>query len=563
MFVSGKAGRFPRFGHLGGLISFFVALGFAFASAHAQFFNDWAATNLNTVPLQSGPLDDPDNDGAPNLAEFAFGTDPLQPTGLGNAIQALVTGSNGLYAVQLLELAGHVPGVEINVDASIDVTNWIRPWWFRTVTNSLPTDPPGSVRESLTTLLPGTNLFFVRGNIELLLAGPQTATYFVATNGSDTASGTSIGAPFRSVAKAVSVANPGNLIYVRGGAYTTNATISISRNGSAASPIRLYAYPGEHPILDFSPQAFSSSNRGINMSASWWHVYGFEVENAGDNGMNVSGSSNIIELCSFHNCSDTGLQLSHPASSNLVLNCDGYHNCDGPTDGENADGIDAKLAGLGPDNVLSGCRAWENCDDGFDLFAAPFPVVITNCWSFDNGTNLLNIVNFAGDGNGFKLGGGNIGAANRIYNSLAFGNPQNGFDQNDNQDGLTVDQNTSWANGGENFDLNHNTETSVVHIVRNNLSIAGGKADSFTSGSILVSNSWQVISSPPAGTSDVISIDTSFATAPRRDDGSLPEIPLMRPVPNGRLVDKGANIGLPFSGTAPDLGAFESPAWPQ
>jgi hypothetical protein len=537
------------------------------SSLHAApFFSDWAATNLNTVPLQNGPLDDPDNDGAPNLAEFAFGTDPLLGTGLGNAIQVSVTGSNGLYGVQLLELGGHVPGVQIDLDASIDVVHWIRPWWLRTVTNSLAGDPPGSVRESLTTYLPGTNLFFVRGVVQLLVAGPETATYYVATNGNDSASGASINTPFRSLAKAVSVSSPGNLIYMRGGTYTTNATISIgsSHNGTAANPIRLRAYPGEHPILDFSPQNFGSTNRGINVSASWWHVYGLEIENAGDNGMNVSGSSNIIELCVFHNCSDTGLQLSHPASSNLVLNCDAYHNCDGPAGGENADGIDAKLADLGPNNVISGCRAWENCDDGYDLFAAPFPVVITNCWSFRNGTNLANVSSFQGDGNGFKLGGTvngqDIPAAHIVVNCLAFGNPHTGFDQNDNSAGLTVEQNTAWANPTNNFNLDHGTVTAGVHIVRNNLSLDG--SISVQAGSIQSNNSWQVITSPDANTNDVISIDTSFATAPRRDDGSLPEIPLLRPVPNGRLVDKGLNIGLPFSGPAPDLGAFESPTWP-
>jgi hypothetical protein len=527
----------------------------------AQFFNDWAATNLNTVPLQSGPLDDPDNDGAANLAEFAFGTNPLIATGLGSAIFPSFTGANGFYGVELLELGGHVPGVQIDVDASVDLVHWIRPWWFRTVTNSVPSDPLGSVRESLTTYLPSTNVFFVSGVVTLLQAGPETATYYVATNGSDSAVGTSISTPFRSVAKAVSLATPGNLIYVRGGTYTTNATIGTSRNGTAANPIRLRAYPGEHPVLDFSTQAFSSSNRGFLVSNSWWQVYGLEIENAGDNGMNVSGSSNIIELCVFHNCSDAGLQLSHPASSNLVLNCDGYHNCDGPTEGENADGIDAKLAGLGPDNVISGCRAWENCDDGFDLFAAPFPVIITNCWSFRNGTNILNVASFQGDGNGFKLGGGNIPSANRIVNSLSFANPHTGFDQNDNAAGLTVDQNTAWSNL-QNFNLNHGTVTAGVHVVRNNLSIGGSNTDAFASGSILQSNSWQVLTSPPASTNDVISIDMSFATAPRRDDGSLPEIPFMRPVPDGRLVDKGINIGLPFSGSAPDLGAFESPSFP-
>jgi len=49
--------------------------------------------------------------------------------------------------------------------------------------------------------------------------------------------------------------------------------------------------------------------------------------------------------------------------------------------------------------------------------------------------------------------------------------------------------------------------------------------------------------------------------APRRDDGSLPETPYLRPVPAGRLVDKGANLGNSFNGAAPDLGAFETPVW--
>jgi hypothetical protein len=546
--------------HFGWFIVVLCLVALPLSSNGAQFFNDWAATNLNAVPTQSGPTNDPDSDGVANLAEFAFGTNPLAGTGLGNGMMTIFGGTNGFFGVELLEQAGRVPGVQIDVDATVDMVHWIRPWWLRALTNSLPGDPPGSVRERLTTYLPGTNIFIVRGNVQLVLAGPETARYYIATNGNDSAAGTNIAQPFATLGKAVALANPGDLIYVRGGTYSRTNKVQITRNGSAASPIRLRAYPGEHPLFDFTGQPINSSNRGIELSGNWWQVYGLEIENAGDNGLNVSGSSNLIELCIFRNCSDTGLQLSHPASSNLVLNCDAYHNCDGPTLGQNADGIDAKLADLGPDNVISGCRAWENCDDGFDLFAAPYPVVIINCWAFGNGTNYLHLANFTGNGNGFKLGGGNIPTANRISYSMAFGNTVRGFDQNDTTAGLTVDNNTAWANPTNNFDLNHGIVTAGVHVVRNNLSIGG--TVSVTNSAIQLSNSWQVVTSPAASTNDVISIDTSFATAPRRDDGSLPEVPFLRPVPNGRLVDKGVNIGQPFSGSAPDLGAFESPTWP-
>jgi hypothetical protein len=388
------------------------------------------------------------------------------------------------------------------------------------------------------------------------------ATYYVATNGSDSASGTSTNTPFRSLFKAHSVANPGNLIYMRGGTYTTNAVLTINRNGTAANPIRLRAYPGERPILDFSPQTFSSSNRGIQLQASWWRIYGLEIAGAGDNGMNITGKSNIVELCVFHDNRDSGLQISSPSASNLVINCDAYHNNDDIS--ENADGFAPKLAGLGKDNAFRGCRAWENADDGWDMYAAPNPVLIENCWAFRNGFYGPN-----GDRNGFKLGGvdnatgTNIAAPHRLVNCIAFKNPHHGYDQNNNSTTQTLDHCTAWANGaaaggsGHNFNLNHGPV--VTHILRNNLSIDGTVSTNTIS--ILRSNSWQVVTSPAASTNDVLSINESFALYPRRDDGGLPEVPILRPVVGGRLLDKGANLGAPFAGSAPDLGAFESLVW--
>src|SRR5438067_1565346 len=57
--------------------------------------------------------------------------------------------------------------------------------------------------------------------------------------------------------------------------------------------------------------------------------------------------------------------------------------------------------------------------------------------------------------------------------------------------------------------------------------------------------------------SDVQSVDETVAVAPRQADGTLPVWPFLRPVAGGRLIDKGVNIGEPYAGAAPDLGAFE------
>jgi hypothetical protein len=52
-------------------------------------------------------------------------------------------------------------------------------------------------------------------------------------------------------------------------------------------------------------------------------------------------------------------------------------------------------------------------------------------------------------------------------------------------------------------------------------------------------------------------VDESVARAPRNADGSLPYWPFLRPVPAGRLIDQGVILTEPYTGTAPDLGAFE------
>jgi Pel9A-like, right handed beta helix region len=522
----------------------------------AEFFNDWVATHLSSVTSESGPTNDPDHDGAANLTEFVFGTDPVVSDISTDAVVTLFGGTSGFYGVEIFERAGHRPGVQIDLDVTADMVHWIRPWWLRTATNSLPGDPTNSVREVFITYLPTTSVFIVRGRIHLVEAGPEAATYYVATNGSDSASGTSTNTPFRSLFKAHSVANPGNLIYIRGGTYTTNAVLTINRNGTAANPIRLRAYPGEHPILDFSPQTFSSGNRGIQLQASWWRIHGLEIAGAGDNGMNITGKSNVVELCVFHDNRDTGLQITGPGASNLVLNCDSYHNNDDIS--EDADGFAPKLAGLGKDNAFRGCRAWENADDGWDMYQAPNPVYIENCWSFRNGHYGTN-----GDRNGFKLGGSGVGASHHLVNCVSFHNPHHGYDQNNNTLPQTLDNCTAWANGaaaggsGENFNLNHGPV--VAHILRNNLSIDGTiKTNTI---SILISNSWQVVTSPAASTNDVLSTDEAYALFPRRDDGGLPEVPFLRPVVGGRLVDKGADLSEPFAGPAPDLGAYETLVW--
>ncbi|MEK7781436.1 MAG: immunoglobulin domain-containing protein [Verrucomicrobiota bacterium] len=405
----------------------------------------------------------------------------------------------------------------------------------------------GVVTSSIATLTVTTN--------PVLLAG----AYFVSPSGNDANPGT-VASPFLTVLKGLNTINTSGTVYLRGGTYAQPTKLSLTRTGITNGAIRVWAYPDETPVVNSS----GNSSDGIAISGRYYHLKGITVTLAGHNGINISGHSNLVEHCIVRENGNTGLHITGGSSGstfpsyNLILNCDAFLNYDAP-DGQDADGFSAKW-NLGPGNEFRGCRAWWNSDDGWDLWMGTSVVVLDQCWAFYNGTNYWNNPAFTGNGNGFKLGGNYVGAPHRLVRSVAFRNEAHGVDQNNNTAGLIIDNNTGWVNAAKNFNLNHNTTNAPIlgnHVVRNNLSIAGGSGDSFWPGTLLTNNSWQVISAPAANASDVLSTIESVATAPRNADGSLPYWPFLRPVPGGRLIDQGVILTEPYTGTSPDLGAFE------
>jgi hypothetical protein len=56
---------------------------------------------------------------------------------------------------------------------------------------------------------------------------------------------------------------------------------------------------------------------------------------------------------------------------------------------------------------------------------------------------------------------------------------------------------------------------------------------------------------------DFASVAVAEALAPRQPDGSLPDVGFMRLAAGSDVIDRGTDVGLPFVGSGPDLGAFE------
>jgi Right handed beta helix region len=425
----------------------------------------------------------------------------------------------------------------------------------------------------------------------LLTAGPATAahaatahTYYVAPSGSDGAAGT-LAAPWASFAHAQSVAVAGDTVYFRGGTYTfthadsacTSATasvdaITLNKSGTAGNPIHYWAYPGEKPLFDFSPMTDDCRIKGFDVTGSYIHLKGLEISGVRQNnslnheswGVWITGSDNTFEQLNLHNNMGPGLFIQN-GGGNLVLNSDSHDNYDPYSSdgaGENADGFGAHIAAGHPGNVFDGDRAWWNSDDGFDLINAYSSVTIENSWAWNNGY-LPETTTVSGNGNGFKAGGyGGVyvsnGVKHTVVDCVAFDNRSAGFYANHHTVADDFFNNTGYANHPDFNMLGINSSGAAVGLgtLRNNLAY-GGTLSSNMTGTDASYNSWNL--SVTLSNAQFQSVATTGWGAARQSDGSLPALTSLHLASGSTLIDKGVNVGLPYHGTAPDLGAFETP----
>src|SRR5258708_4023091 len=80
----------------------------------------------------------------------------------------------------------------------------------------------------------------------VLLSRTRAGEYFVSPAGNDAADG-SLGAPFRTIAKALSMALPGDSVELRAGTY--RELVNPPRSGTAGSPITIENYQGEQAVI--------------------------------------------------------------------------------------------------------------------------------------------------------------------------------------------------------------------------------------------------------------------------------------------------------------------------
>ncbi|MFC3999328.1 hypothetical protein ACFOVU_25685 [Nocardiopsis sediminis] len=347
------------------------------------------------------------------------------------------------------------------------------------------------------------------------------AELYAAPDGSDDAAGTE--ADPTTLTSAIDRIDPGGTIHLRGGTYGYAETVTIppGNNGTSGDRTELSAYPGETPVLDFSAQSEDPANRGLAVNGAFWHISGIVVEHAGDNGIFVGGSDNIIERSVTRFNRDSGLQISRIASdtpddewpaNNLILSVESHDNAD--SDGEDADGFAAKLTS-GSGNVFRYAVSHNNIDDGWDLYTktdtGPIgAVTVEDSLAYGNGTLSDGSQAGNGDRNGYKLGGEGIGVDHVIRGNIAYDNGKHGFTYNRNVGSMTISDNVSIGNEERNFNFDGGTS-----VFRDNTSCDSGSNDRII-GNADGSNQFWSGSNGSRCSSYAGGLDWSFA-----DDGSL------------------------------------------
>jgi hypothetical protein len=174
--------------------------------------------------------------------------------------------------------------------------------------------------------------------ILVLAFSANAATYYVATNGNDTAAG-SQGAPWATLAKAAGVVNAGDTVIIANGYY--GELITLSRHGALGNPIqwqgeslaanvKRFTVNANHNIitnLTIGPPVgvydwgvkFGAASRSNELVGCRFDYNGL-VTNQTSGGVWVDGTNNVVRACQFFRMNQNTVIDLH-GTGNLVTRC--------------------------------------------------------------------------------------------------------------------------------------------------------------------------------------------------------------------------------------------------
>ena len=415
--------------------------------------------------------------------------------------------------------------------------------------------------------------------------------YYVSTTGNDGNPGT-FAEPWLTIQYGINQIQRGDTLYIRGGVYYSTAQIGIvGKSGTADSIILVATYPddytaGNRAIIDCDNLVATD---GMWMrDVDYWKLDGLTIRNARQDGTSgvkygfiISRSEYIyMENMVSHDNGGPGFRAEQARTIVYYTNCDSYNNADTiPIAPSSPGGRGAGFSIIGDVSetdtskwvqaYYTGCRAWDNSSSGFAAAYGVKKAIYDSCWVIGVGT-------LEGDGRGFSTGRTTAAAPPDsqyiIKNSISIYNRARGYNVNCNGDAYTSNivylNNIAYNNGsGGGFTGSFGTQVAGAPIFRNNWSYPnaykiGWQVDaqfSMEPGMNYSSsyNSWDVSPAITITDNDFVSIDTAGIRGLRQADGGLPEINFLKLKSTSDLINRGIDVGRPYNGLAPDLGAFE------
>ena len=385
--------------------------------------------------------------------------------------------------------------------------------------------------------------------------------------------------PFASLAIVQGRVDPGDTVWIHGGTYVSpaNRMVEVNRGGRPGAPVTWAAVPGEKVILD------------VNHNQDCFHVVsvtnvvirGFEVKNARRDAFRIQGSAdclfedNIVHDCAFSDATSAirlrevcermtirgneiyrcsiGIVSGPPfgTRTGIVIEGNYVHDLEqglateigiaaGHTQGTIRNNVVARCEGAGIEAILSDVLVENNVvyncggvrlTNGLVFTDSPSLVARRNA-SFNNaghgfvgvGTSWEHNVAF---GNGFA--GLWVLGTQTLRNTIAYENNQSGGFSDVGGPGAVDSDANLWADGA--FPVGEGPN-----------SLSGDPAFVL----------------PPAPGAALDPGDPGFGIDP--SDGGFGDVSALFGLAAGSpAVDAGVDVGLPFNGSAPDMGAFERP----
>jgi parallel beta-helix repeat protein len=121
----------------------------------------------------------------------------------------------------------------------------------------------------------------------------QQRTYYVATWGSDRNPG-SASRPWRTIGKAASTLDPGQVVYIKNGVYRENVNLGSRNAGRPGRRIAYRAYPGHQPVLDGTTVGTAHKGLFELTRADHIEISGLTIRNSRVAGIHVRGSEDVI-----------------------------------------------------------------------------------------------------------------------------------------------------------------------------------------------------------------------------------------------------------------------------